>query len=138
MRRKLVILMVEDDKFFAEICERHFTIHKFQTKIAKNFIEADKKIKRAAPDIIIVDIALEEQFGLKWIKNLRGEEITAKIPVVVLTGLGDRENIQQALEIGANKYFLKSQITPHELAEQVSLLIKSSSSSSYSPSTPSI
>ncbi|MFH1089150.1 MAG: response regulator [Candidatus Uhrbacteria bacterium] len=124
MRRKLVILMVEDDKFFAEICERHFAIHKYQTKVAKNFIEADKKIKRAGPDIIIVDIALEEQSGLKWIKNLRAEELTAKIPIVVLTGLGDRDSIQQALETGANKYFLKSQITPHELAEQVSEMSK--------------
>lgn len=119
MARKLVILMVEEDKFFADICERHFAIHKFQTKIAKNFSEADKKINRAIPDIIIVDIALEEQSGLNWIKNLRSGELTAKIPVIVLTGIGDRESIQQALEIGINKYFLKSQITPHELAEQV-------------------
>lgn len=119
MRRRPVILMVEEDVFFAEICARHFSVHKFQTKAVKNFSEADKKIKRAIPDIIIVDIALEEKAGLGWIKNLRASETTAKIPIVVLTGLGDREEIKEALQIGANRYFLKSQITPHELAEQI-------------------
>lgn len=122
MRRKLVILMVEEDAYFVDICARHFSAHKFQTKAVKSFSEADKKIKRAVPDIIIVDIALEEKAGLNWIKTLRTNEITAKIPVVVLTGIGEREEIINALQIGANKYFLKSQITPHELAEQINSL----------------
>jgi len=122
MRRKPVVLMVEEDAFFADICARHFVGHKFQTKTVKNFSEADKKIKVAVPDIIIVDIALEEKAGLDWIKTLRTGEITIKIPIVVLTGLGDREEIKKALELGVNKYFLKSQITPHELAEQITKL----------------
>jgi len=123
MRRKPAVLMVEDDTFFAEICTRHFTLHKFQTKAVKNFFEAEKKIKRAVPDIIIVDVALEEKAGFDWIKNLRADELTSKVPIVVLTGLGDREEITRAIEIGANKYFLKSQITPHDLAGQIKNLL---------------
>lgn len=119
MRRKPVVLMIEEDAYFVDICARHFSAHKFQTKAVKNFSEADKKIKRAIPDIIIVDIALEEKAGLGWLKALRANETTAKLPVVVLTGLAGREEIKEALQSGANKYFLKSQITPHELAEQI-------------------
>lgn len=119
MRRKPVILMVEDDSYFAEVCERHFGAHKFQTKIVKNFSEAEKKINRSVPDIIIVDIALEEKTGLDWTKKIRKQEITSKIPIVVLTGIGDRESVQESLKAGVNKYFLKSQTTPHELAEQI-------------------
>lgn len=123
MRRKPVVLMVEDDAFFAEICARHFALHKFQTKVVKSFSEADKKNKQALPDIIIVDIALEEKAGFNWIKNLHADELTARVPIVVLTGLGDREEIIRAIEIGVNKYFLKSQITPHELAGQIKILL---------------
>jgi DNA-binding response OmpR family regulator len=123
MRRKLMILMVEDDAFFADICARHFSLHKFQTKVVKNFSEAEKKIKRTLPDIIIADIALEEQKGFDWINNWRSEEVTAKLPIVVLTGLGGREDVLRALAVGVNKYFLKSQITPHELAEQIKKII---------------
>lgn len=115
--------MIEDDAFFADICARHFTVHKFQTKAVKNFSEADKKIKLAVPDIIIVDIALEEQSGLRWIKGLRSVESLVNIPIIVLTGLSDRKQITEALENGASKYFLKSQITPHQLAEQINLLL---------------
>jgi len=123
MPHKPVVLMVEDDTFFAEICTRHFTSHKFQTKAVKNFSEAEKKIKLAVPDIIIVDVALEEKAGFNWIKNLRADELTKKVPIVILTGLGDREEIIYAIESGANKYFLKSQITPHELAGQIKTLL---------------
>lgn len=123
MRRKPVILMVEDDAYFAEICARHFTVHKFQTKIVKNFSEADKKIKRILPDIIVADIALEEKNGFAWIQGLRSSAVAEKLPIVVLTGLGGREDILRALANGANKYFLKSQITPHELAEQIKKII---------------
>jgi DNA-binding response OmpR family regulator len=122
MRRRPVILMIEPDLFFAEICLRHFTHHKFQTKVVKNFIEAGKKIKRALPDVIIVDVALEEKAGFDWIKAARAVPATAKLPIVVLTGLGGREEILRALAVGASKYFLKSQITPHELAEQINKL----------------
>lgn len=123
MPRKLTILMIEEDNFFADICARHFARHKSATKVVKNFFEAEKKLKRARPDIIVVDIALEEKTGLKWIKSLRENEGFRTIPIVVLTGLGDRESVREALLSGVNKYFIKSQITPHELAEQIGKLI---------------
>lgn len=123
MPRKLTILMVEEDDFFAQICARHFALHKGVTKVVKSFSEADKKLKRFFPDIIIIDVALEEKVGFKWIKDLRQQEAVKTVPIVVLTGLGDRDSIREALLSGANKYFLKSQITPHELAEQISKLI---------------
>lgn len=123
MARKLTILMVEEDDFFAQICARHFALHKWITKVVKNFSEADKKLKRFSPDIIIVDIALEEKAGLKWIKNLRQQEIFKIVSIVVLSGLGDRESIIEAILSGANKYFLKSQITPHEFAEQIKTIL---------------
>lgn len=123
MPRKLTILMIEEDNFFADICARHFGLHRSTTKVVKNFSEAEKKLKRARPDIIVVDIALEEKTGLKWIKSLRESENFRTVPIVVLTGLGDRESVREALFSGANKYFIKSQITPHELAEQIGKLI---------------
>ncbi|KKT71905.1 MAG: Two-component system sensor histidine kinase/response regulator, hybrid [Candidatus Uhrbacteria bacterium GW2011_GWE2_45_35] len=106
----------------AEIYARHFALHKYQTKIVKNFAEANKKISRALPDLVVVDIALEESSGLKWLKVLRHEVTTSKILIVVLTGVSDRESIHEALESGADKYFLKSQITPHALAGQIDQL----------------
>lgn len=124
MKKKLLILLVEEDSYLSEIYARHFTEHKYQTKVVKNFSEADKKIKRSLPNLVIVDIALEENLGLNWLKTLRAEEATKNIPIVVLTGLGDRQSIQEALLAGANHYFLKSQITPHELAEKVDELLK--------------
>lgn len=119
MRRRPLILFIESDVYLAEIYARHFADHKFQTKIVKNFFEADKKNKITTPDAIIVDIALEEKVGLEWLENFRKEKKHEAVPVIVLTGLGDRESVLRTLAAGASKYFLKSQITPHELTEQV-------------------
>ncbi|MFH1253464.1 MAG: response regulator [Candidatus Uhrbacteria bacterium] len=122
--KKITILLVEDDAYLSEIYTRHFSRHKWQTKIVKNFSEADKKIKRSLPEVVVADIALEEKVGLNWLKNFRQTEATSKIPVIVMTGLSDRASIKEALQAGVNGYFLKSQTTPHELAEKISILIK--------------
>jgi len=122
--KKRSILLIEDDSYLSEIYTRHFSEHKFQTKVVKSFFEADKKNKRSLPDLIVVDVALEEKAGLQWLKVIRGDEATKAIPVVVMTGLGDRESIQAALLAGADRYFLKNQITPHELAEKISELMQ--------------
>jgi len=108
----------------AEIYTRHFSVQKCQSKVVKNFSEADKKITKLFPDLVLVDIALEEHRGLQWIKSLKNEELTRNIPVAVLTGIGDRESIIAALQSGAEKYFLKSQITPRELAVQLNEFLK--------------
>lgn len=125
MRRKPLVLIIEDDSHLADIYSRHFFNHKYQVKTARRFEDAEKRIKKAIPDIIVVDIALEEKAGIAWIKSRRETEVTAKLPIIVLTGLGGREEIKEALAAGATKYFLKSQITPHELAEQISPLLTS-------------
>jgi DNA-binding response OmpR family regulator len=123
MNKKPVALFIEDDSYLSEIYTQHFAGHKIQTKAVKNFVEADKKIKRGLPEVVVVDIALEEKSGLSWIRNFKNNGNTKNIPVVVMTGLGDRQSIQEAIEAGACRYFLKSQITPCELAKKISELI---------------
>lgn len=124
MQKKFQLLLVEGDAYLADVYVRHFSEHKFQTKIVKNFSEADKKIKKNLPDIIVVDIALEEGAGLNWLKALRAQEATKSLPIIVMTGLADRDSIKEALQAGANHYFLKSQIAPHELAGKVEELVR--------------
>lgn len=124
MQKKSQLLLAEDDVYLADIYARHFSEQRCQIKVAKNFSEANKKIKKNLPDLIVVDIALEQKTGLAWIKELKSVPETKNIPIVVITSLGDRESIKAAGQAGVSHYFLKSQTVPRELAEKISELLR--------------
>ncbi|RMH27012.1 MAG: response regulator, partial [Candidatus Hydrogenedentota bacterium] len=68
------------------------------------------------PDLIILDIMMPEMSGFEVLQALRQNEATERIPVIMLTGLSDREKIRDALSSGIDYYIVK----PFELNDLVS------------------
>lgn len=64
--------------------------------------------KEETPDLILLDIILPKMDGFDVLRNLKMDPATEKIPVIVLTNLGDLTNIEKALELGANTYLVKA------------------------------
>ena len=71
------------------------------------------------PDLILLDLILPELNGLEVLKNLKANENTRNIPVIILTNLGDLENIEKALELGATTYLVKADHTLEEVINKV-------------------
>ena len=59
------------------------------------------------------------------LKNLKGNKETQNIPVIILTNLGDLENIEKALELGATTYMVKSDYALDDIIEKVKKAISS-------------
>lgn len=70
-------------------------------------------------DIIFLDLMLPGKHGMQVLQELRDDERTQHTPIYILSALSDRIIIDQARSIGANGFFVKSDIDPGELVEKV-------------------
>ena len=70
-------------------------------------------------DLVLLDLILPKKDGFSVLKELRENEVTAKIPVIVLSNLGEMEYVGRVLELGANRYLVKTDYKLAEVVEKV-------------------
>ena len=75
--------------------------------------------KEKTPDLILLDLVLPKMTGLEVLKQLRGDEETKDIPVIVLTNSEDMQDIQQVMDLGATTYLVKSNYELQEVVQRV-------------------
>jgi len=114
MRKK--ILIVEDNSELLELQRLTLKQAGFQTVTASNGVEALKKARAAAPDLVLLDLVLPELDGFAVCESLRKDPATATVPIIVLTGLSSEFTRFAGLDAGANEYVTK----PANLSELVS------------------
>lgn len=105
-----VLLIVEDDPAMRDLLELAFRqqfVPPFELTIAKNGLEALEKIKETPPALMILDILLPEMNGLQLLQQLRDSQLLDDIRVVMISALGVREVVQQAIEAGASDFVVK-------------------------------
>lgn len=101
------ILIVEDDPAGQQVIDAILENQGYQIEFAANGKEALKKATQLKPDLILLDIMLPEMDGLQVLQMLRSRADIAKIPVVMLTALNDREIRIACLDAGADDFFNK-------------------------------
>jgi DNA-binding response OmpR family regulator len=78
-----------------------------------------KLAKEMRPDMILLDLVLPKRDGFDVLRSLKQEEQTKSIPIIVLTNLGEMENIDKAIELGATTYLVKSDYSLKEIIEKI-------------------
>ena len=73
----------------------------------------------AGPVIVLLDISMPKLDGFTVLKQLRANPSTQAVPVILLTNLGQDEDIKKGKELGATDYFVKANHTPAEVVTQV-------------------
>lgn len=116
---KIKILIIEDDQSLARILERALDPDKFKAVLA---LEADEGLEKAIlekPEIIVLDILLPGKSGFECLKNLKADTRTKAIPVIILSNLGQTEEIRAGLKLGAVDYLVKADFTIDEVIEKI-------------------
>ena len=113
------ILIVEDDKFVAELYEHQFTKQGFLVKVAMDGEAALAAVGGEKFDLVLLDIMIPKIDGLEVLKRLKADPAKKDIPVVILSNLGQEELIKQALQTGAKAYIVKSLYTPTQVVAEV-------------------
>lgn len=119
MENKKIIMIVEDDSFVMDIYKTKLSQEGFGVVEAINGAEALKKLKVTRPDLMLLDIVMPYMDGLEVLKNIKNNVDTKNIPVILLTNLSQKEEIDRGLELGANDYLIKSHFTPSEVLEKI-------------------
>lgn len=117
------LLIIEDDKFVRDLYQHEFEKNGYEVVTAEDGELALKAVKEGKFDGILLDIMLPKMDGLEVLKKIKADSNLKKIPVVILSNLGQDEIIRQSLKIGAKAYIVKSLYTPSQVVKEIRGLI---------------
>jgi DNA-binding response OmpR family regulator len=118
------ILIIEDDKFLRELIARKLLGEDFEVSEAVDGEEGIKKIKEEKPDLILLDLILPGIDGFEVLARMREESALSSIPVIILSNLGQKEDVEKGLKMGAVDYLIKAHFTPGEIIEKIKNALK--------------
>jgi DNA-binding response OmpR family regulator len=121
---KAHILLVEDDVFLSNIYQKKFEMEGFKISTADNGEKGLADAKRKKPDIILLDVLLPKLDGFAVLEKLKEDPATKEIPVILLTNLGQKDDVEKGLESGAADYLIKAHFKPSEVVDKVKKILR--------------
>ncbi len=117
------ILIVEDEAFIAEMYKIKFQSGGYEVALAHDGVEGVQMAGEFMPDLVLLDLMMPHKDGYQTLKELRGDEKTKELKVFILSNLGQKEEIDKGVEMGADGFFVKAHLTPSQLLEKVNEII---------------
>ena len=115
----MYVLVVDDDNAFANAAARALRKDGHEVMIAAGGDEALAEIRKAAPDLVLIDLMARRINGLQLLLVLKDDSATAHIPVIVWTASVTEDNTRQALAFGADAMLVKTRFSMGELRRLV-------------------
>jgi two-component system phosphate regulon response regulator PhoB len=112
------ILVVEDEPAIQELVSFTCASGGFNVRRAESASAAEAAIRRELPDLVILDWMLPDRSGIELLRDLRADERTRGVPVIMLTAKGAEADRIAGLDCGADDYVVKP-FSPRELASRV-------------------
>ncbi len=119
------ILIIDDDRFLLDMYTLKFTERGFTVTPMSGADEALGKVKGGfVPDIFLVDVIMQGMDGFTFVKTLRENNLCPQAAIIVLSNLGQKEDIEKGLKYGADGYIVKASATPSEVAAKVEEIVQ--------------
>jgi len=109
------ILIAEDDRVLLQIYEKNFQLKGYTVFTTTSGQTTEKIAKKEKPSLILLDVIMPGQDGFTTLNHLKSNIATKKIPVILLTNLGQEKDMNKGKAIGADSYLVKNNITPQEV-----------------------
>lgn len=118
------ILVVEDDSFLAGMYITKLGLEGFSVDLAGDGREGLKKAREWKPDLVLLDIVLPIMDGFSMLEQMKADTAMKDIPVILLTNLGQKSDVERGLSLGASDYLIKAHFMPSEVIEKVKRLLR--------------
>ena len=113
------ILIVEDEESLVRALKDNLEMEGYAVGTATNGEEAIKELQKQPPNIILLDLLMPKRDGFYVLEEVKKNPQWKKIIVIVLSNLGGDQEIKQAIDMGADDYFVKSQHPIEEVIKKV-------------------
>jgi DNA-binding response OmpR family regulator len=113
------VLLAEDDRFLRKAAETALKRQGFTVLPAVDGEEALRMARAEVPDIVLLDLIMPKLQGFEVLRALKADPVTASIPVIILSNLGQESDVKQAMEAGAAGYFVKANLSLQDLVKRV-------------------
>ncbi len=113
------ILVVEDDRFLRELITQKLNREGYDVSEAVDGEDGVKKADEVKPDAILMDLILPGIDGFEAITKIKEKSEFETTPIIILSNLGQRDDIERGLKLGAVDFLVKAHFTPGEIIEKI-------------------
>lgn len=118
------VLLVEDDLMLCEMYQMKFESEGFLVWKGNNGVEGLKLLEeKGVPDILLLDVIMPQMDGFTMLAKVKENPAWKNIPVILLTNLGQENDVKKGIAMGANDYLVKANFTPAQVVEKVKTLL---------------
>ncbi|HBO16549.1 MAG: Two-component response regulator PhoP [Candidatus Moranbacteria bacterium GW2011_GWE2_35_2-] len=119
MEKKKKIVIIEDEVILRETLQDFLEKEDFDVDSAADGEAGVEMVMRKNPDLVLLDIILPKKNGYEVITELRENQTTKDVPIILLTNLGSIRDIEKALALGATTYLVKADYQLKEIVEKI-------------------
>jgi len=113
------ILLVEDDPFLIDIYSTKLKEAGFVVEVAQDGDEALNKVRELMPDLVLLDIVLPAMNGWEILREIKKDDKLNGLKIIVLSNLGEKEDVEKGMKNGADRYLVKAHYTPTEVIKEI-------------------
>jgi DNA-binding response OmpR family regulator len=120
------ILLIEDDQFLRELLSAKLKREGFAVQICVDGQEGLRTIQNTRPELVLLDVILPGLDGFSVLQQIRasGDQRVSKIPIVLLSNLGQDSDVTKGMQLGANEYLIKANLTIDEIIRRIQKYLK--------------
>lgn len=113
------VLLIDDDEALTTIFSAALSKEGFQTVVTHTGQDGLEKAKTEVPNVILLDQVMPDMSGNDVLKQLKLEDKTKNIPVIILSNFSQEELVKEAINQGAFDYVFKYQVEPKDIIEKI-------------------
>ena len=117
------ILIIDDDPFIVDMYVIKLREEGFSMETAHDGREGLKKIQEYQPDVVLLDVVMPGMDGFGVLEALRADPPPHTCKIILLTNLGQQQDVERGMHLGADDYLVKAHFTPSEVVAKVKELI---------------
>ena len=118
------VLLIEDDPLLIDIYSTKLKESGFEVEVAENGEKGLSMLEQSVPNVVLLDIVVPKQNGWEVLQSIRSNEQLKGLKVVLLSNLGQKEEIEKGLSLGADRYLIKAHFTPTQVVEELQKLLQ--------------
>ena len=126
--KKKLILLVEDDIFLSGMYKTKLELEEYKVVVAEDGEKGFALIKRYKPNLVLLDIVLPKMSGFEVLKRMKKNRELSMIPVILLTNLSQKEDVQKGVVLGVDDYLIKAHYMPFEVVTKIKKFLDSKKS----------